>query len=188
MSTFHSPWCEHSRRLRVERKLRHLSSGLTIQSSKDYAPNRGDPDYVKGSDVPWIRRFARAGGQIIISGDTDMMWEPHERLALIEERMVVIFFGSQWSHWKFFRKCALLLHWWPVIAAKVNRPRKKGAFWRVPTAWPEEDKGKLQRIPTEDRRLLRIERQRSAQPKIAAERKSRRRETASKQRAFNFGD
>jgi hypothetical protein len=156
-----------------ERKLKRLTGGLIIETSKDYAPNKNDADYVEGSDAPWIKRFARAGGSVIVSGDTDMMSQPHERLALLEEGMIVIFFGSQWANWRFFRKCALLLHWWPVITTKVKRA-KKGTFWRVPTSWPEEGEGKLQSVSTKDRRLVKIERERAAQPQIAAKRKARR--------------
>src|SRR5437879_25298 len=80
---------------------------------------------------------------------------PHERLALIEGGFIVFFFEGQWSGWKFLRKCALLIHWWPLIAAKVKRA-KPGSFFHIPCNWPE--KGKLRKVSNEDPRALRIER------------------------------
>lgn len=154
-----------------ERKFKRLSGGYLIERARDYAPNVDDEDYLKGSDVPWVRRYAAAGGQIIISGDTNMMSEPHERLALLEEKMIVCFFGSQWSHWKFFKKCALVINWWPSILRTMGTA-EKGTFWRVPTNWMED--GELEPLPTEDKRLVRILRQRERQARVAAIRRARR--------------
>ena len=68
-----------------EWKFRQLTGGLAVEKAKDYAPKPGDEDYLKGNDVPWIRRFAKGGGKIIITGDTEMISVPHERLALLQE-------------------------------------------------------------------------------------------------------
>lgn len=140
-----------------ERSLRDLATGITIGRAQDYYPTPDDPDFVSRSDAPWIRRFAAEGGRAVISADAAMRRKPHERLALVEAQLVVIFFSSAWSGWKFCRKCSLLIHWWPTIltVAKKGKP----GFYSVPTAWPEEGKAKLQGLPTDDLRLVRIERQ-----------------------------
>lgn len=154
-----------------ERKFKRLSGGYLIEQARDYAPSIDDEDYLKGSDVPWVKRYAAAGGQIIISGDTNMMSEPHERLALLEEKMIVCFFGSQWSEWKFYKKCALVINWWPAIVRTMGTA-DRGTFWRVPSNWQED--GELEPLPTEDKRLIRILRQRERQARVAAARKARR--------------
>jgi PIN like domain len=154
--------------LAKERKLKRLAGALSVESAKDYAPKPGDPDYLKRSDVPWVRRFAANGGKVIISGDTNMMREDHERLALIEAGMVVIFFGSQWSGWKFHRKCALLLNWWLVIGS-TSAKAKPGSFWRVPTSWRQG--GRLLSLPNTNQKLVKIERQKARQSTIAAVRR-----------------
>lgn len=154
-----------------ERQLRKLTGGLTIEKAKDYAPKPSDADYLKGNDVPWIKRYSNAGGQIIISGDTDMMREPHERLALIEEGMIVVFFTGRWGNWKFFRQCALLLCWWPKIV-KAVKTAEKGTFWRIPPHFSED--GEIEQISMVDKKLLKIARQRAAQPAIAEKRKAAR--------------
>jgi hypothetical protein len=80
-------------------------------------------------------------------------------LALIEHGFIVIFFEGQWSGWKFWRKCALLIHWWPVIAAKIKRA-KKASFYHVPCNWVED--GKLRWVSNKDPKLLKKERRAAA--------------------------
>jgi hypothetical protein len=75
----------------TERQLKKLTGNFDIESAKKYTPKPQDDDYVPNDDVPWIKRFADAGGRIIISGNTNMRNVPHERLALIENGMIVIF-------------------------------------------------------------------------------------------------
>jgi len=141
-----------------ERQLRKVTGNFEVKSARDYTPDPGDPDYVPKSDVPWLKRFAADGGKVVISGNTEMKNVPHERLALVELRLVVIFFENQWSNWKFFRKCALLLHWWPVIARTIKK--SKAGFWHIPCNWVE--KGKLRKVSNEDQRALKIERRQLA--------------------------
>ncbi|MER8753534.1 hypothetical protein NKH57_30795 [Mesorhizobium sp. M1050] len=155
-----------------ERSLRHLVQGVEIKSAKDYTPKPEDPDYQRKSDVPWIRRYAAAGGRIIISGDTKMPTVPHERLALVEAGMIVVFFAPRWDGWLFCRKAALLLHWWPTILAHVRTANP--GFFGVSCTWPDEGEGELREISTADAKLVRMERQiAETQPKREARRLKR---------------
>lgn len=119
-----------------EQKFKSLTGGLQVERAQDYAPKPSDLDYLENKDAPWIKRYSKSGGQIIISGDTNMMTQPHERLALLEEGMIVVFFGKKWSSWQFFRKCALILCWWPKIVTTVKKA-ERGTFWRVTTDFGE---------------------------------------------------
>jgi len=92
---------------------------------------------------------------VIISGDTEMRYVPHERLALIQAGMLVFFFDGKWNQWDFFRKCSLLIHHWPAIADRINRG-KAPAFWHVPLSWHE--KAKLRKVSTDDPKKLKMER------------------------------
>jgi hypothetical protein len=85
--------------------------------------------------VPWLDRFAAAGGHAVISGDVKMRHKPHEKLALYQHGFVVIFFEEQWAHWSSLRRSALMLHWWEEIAAKITTAAP-GTFWVVPCSWP----------------------------------------------------
>jgi hypothetical protein len=137
-----------------ERQFRKISGSFIIKAASDYTPKRGDDDYRPGNDVPWLKRFADDGGKVVISGDVRMKSRPHERLALIEHGFIVIFFETQWSDWKFWRKCALLIHWWPVIAAKIKRA-KKPSFYHVPCNWVED--GELRWVSNKDPKELKLE-------------------------------
>lgn len=50
--------------LAKENQFRKL--GLIVQCAQDYTPKKGDADFLKGNDVPWIKRFANAGGRVIL--------------------------------------------------------------------------------------------------------------------------
>ena len=98
------------------------------------------------------------------------MRRPHERLALLEEKMIVVFFGRGWDNLKFFQKSAFLLNWWPIIAETVRRA-KPATFWRVPAKW-ELEPG-LTPISTADLKLEKILRQKAAQKRVSSARKAK---------------
>jgi hypothetical protein len=148
-----------------ERQLKRKIGTFEITSATQYTPKPTDDDYLKKNDVPWIKRFAAAGGKVIISGDTEMRHVPHERLALIQAGMLVFFFDGKWSQWDFFRKCSLLIHHWPAIANRIKRG-KAPAFWHIPLSWHE--KAKLRKVPTDDPKMLKLEHK--ATPKRPARR------------------
>lgn len=160
----------------TEKALRDLVSGVTLHKAQEFYPQPTDEDYSPKNDAPWVRRFAAEGGRVIISGNTKMQIVPHERLALVQEGMTVIFFPGIWSSWKFCHKSALLLHWWPVIVKRAKTP--KAGFFVVPNAWPDEGKAKLRQIPSEDLKLVKIERQLAARETVRKERAKRRSDAA----------
>lgn len=161
------------RTLAKEKQFRNSLGAFEIGSAKDYTPNVEDSDYKRRDDSPWIKRFAAAGGKVIISGNTQMKRVPHERLALVQAGMIVIFFENQWNNWPFFSKCALLIHWWPAIAKRVKKA-KAPIFLHVPLNWKEN--GQLRKASMEDPRKLKIEHQIKAQAKVRKERKKKKRE------------
>ncbi len=124
--------------LAKESSIQRVSKGLEWERAADYAPKKTDEDYTKNSDVPWLDRFAAAGGRAIISGDVKMRSKPHEKLALHQHGFVVIFFEPQWAQWGFFHKTGLMLHWWGEIISKI-RTADRGTFWVVPCSWPRHD-------------------------------------------------
>jgi hypothetical protein len=104
----------------AERKMRALvgargrgrNGGYTIVKSRDYNPTPGDQDYIKGSDAPWITKFAHDGGGILISGNVEMMRVPQEVIAIQRAGIIAFYFESKWNGWNFFKKSSLLLwHW-----------------------------------------------------------------------------
>ncbi len=153
--------------LAEEKQLKKLTSDLEIESAADYAPKVGDGDYKRKNDSPWIVRFAKVGGKVIISGDTKMKSRFHERRALVEAGFVTIFFESKWSNWRFFKKCALLLHWWPEIA-RAAKSAPPGTFWHIPGHWND---GKLRQVSNEDLKLIKKEAQLKARDVVRSKRR-----------------
>ncbi len=141
-----------------EHQILRLIPGLEVAYAKDYAPARTDKDYIKKSDVPWIKRFSQAGGKVIISGNTRMMSVEAERLALVEEGMIVFFPDGSWNGLRFFDKCALLLRWWPQLA-EIAKTASAPSFWRIPATWKSE--AGIVQVPHTDQSLERVERQKA---------------------------
>jgi|SRR3954451_4146876 len=171
----------------TDKQLLKLSADLIIEKAQKYYPAAHDPDYLRRNDAPWIKRFAEAGGKVVISGNTDMKARPHERKALVETGMVVIFFESSWNQWDFFRKCSLLLHWWPMIVRQL-KTAKPSSFWHVPAVWPKTNSAKLRSVPNTDLKLEKMERQMAAQPKIRAERAAKRKKEDLEDNLFKAAD
>jgi hypothetical protein len=90
--------------------------------AKDYAPSPTDDDFVHGSDVPWMERFAADGGTAIISGNTKMLTVPRELLAIQRLGLTSVFFEENWNGWDFFQKCSLLLWHWTAIVLQYGPP------------------------------------------------------------------
>jgi hypothetical protein len=105
---------------------------VTIISARRYRPRseRGDQN--------WIRRFARAGGTVIISGDGRMRANLHEQSALMHAKMITFFFESKWCVANFYVKVAMLLNWWPRIM-EVAGQSVPGDFWEIPFEWNWKD-------------------------------------------------
>jgi len=155
-----------------ERQLKRKIGAIQVVSAVEYTPKKTDEDYKPNNDVPWIKRFAAAGGKAIVSGNTQMRFVPHERMALVQNGMLVFFFDSKWNEWDFFRKVSLLIYHWPAIAARIKGGRAP-AFWYIPLSWNE--KAKLRKVPTEDPRLIKAKK--AAKPRRAPPKKAPVKET-----------
>lgn len=100
----------------------------TIYSARRYAVPRAQ------SDVPWLEKFARSGGQVVISGDARMRGKLHEQRALSTAGFIVFFLARQWNQMKSHDKCAMLIRWWPIILEKMSGA-KPGQFFEIPHSW-----------------------------------------------------
>jgi hypothetical protein len=160
----------------TDKQLLRLSADLILEKAQTYYPKPDDPDYLRRSDAPWVRRFAKSGGKIIISGNTRMKTNHHERKAFVEEGLVVVFFERSWNQWGYFHKCSLLLHWWPMLVKQI-KAAKPGSFWHIPAMWPKTESARLRSVPNHDLKLVKMERQKADQPRIRAERAAKRKES-----------
>lgn len=94
------------------------------------AGHRGD------NDVPWITKFARDGGKIILSADADFHKKPHQIAAVGDLGLIVIHLPSRWANAKCRLQAAHILYWWDCIEQTL-RSSKPRDFWRVPWGFPE---------------------------------------------------
>ena len=168
-----------------ESPIRRIAKDFIWERATDYAPKSSDRDYVRKSDVPWLDRFAAAGGRAIISGDVKMRHNPHEKLALYQHGFVVVFFEKQWAQWDFFQKSALMLHWWKVIIDKI-KSAPNGTFWVVPCNYPKgNEQANLRNASLGLAKLLRDVPERANRPPASRPRSGRRQRMADeRQSAF----
>jgi len=99
-----------------------------IVSARQYAVPKAK------SDVPWLERFAKEGGKVVVSGDARMRGKLHEQAALIENGFVVFFFSRQWNQLNAYAKTAMLIKWWPVILAVIESAAP-GQCFEIPCSW-----------------------------------------------------
>ena len=101
---------------------------VTIYSARSYAVPKA------ASDVPWLEKFARAGGKVVVSGDAKMRGKLHEQRALMDAGFIVFFLARQWNQMRSHEKCAMLIRWWPFIIKKMHGAQP-GQFFEIPQSW-----------------------------------------------------
>jgi hypothetical protein len=94
------------------------------------------------ADVPWVTRFARDGGNVILSADTDFHKKPHQIAAVHDLGLMVIELPTRWANSRCRIQAAHILYWWGCIEETIESARPRD-FLRVPWGFPE--KQELQR-------------------------------------------
>lgn len=108
--------------------------GVELVFAKDYTPQIDDLDYVAKDDAPWLVRYKKAGGKIVISGDVRMPRRPHQLLAITEQGLSIFFFPEEWNNWQLFRKSAFILVWMDRIIEQSRRT-KRSTLYTIPKNW-----------------------------------------------------
>ncbi|MBS4046130.1 MAG: DUF5615 family PIN-like protein [Alphaproteobacteria bacterium] len=83
------------------------------------------------ADETWIPRFAREGGQVILSGDRKMLARPHQIKAIAESGVIGVFLSSQWAQAQRHIQAAHLIHCWPEIERALLESKERDC-WKVP--------------------------------------------------------
>jgi len=133
--------------LAADKGFKRLFRNVVIVTAKDYTPEPSDSDYMRKSDVPWLRRYRRDGGKIVVSGNTRMVRVPQELQALIEEGLVTFFFPEVWNRWRFPRKCGLIMVWLERLISEGRRAAR-GSLYRIPDMWTPDAHLLVIRPPT----------------------------------------
>lgn len=82
-------------------------------------------------DKTWIKSLKDEGDWIIISGDTRIKKNPHERAAWLESGLTTFFLSKGWMNISFWVQAQKLVKWWPEIIAQARRI-ETGNFFEVP--------------------------------------------------------
>jgi hypothetical protein len=104
------------------------SQKITVVSAKKYRP------IGEHGDENWVRRFARAQGHVVVTGDGRIRRDLHEQAAFFQAGMITFFFDSAWNGFSLNNKAAMLMVWWPTIIAKA-KDSKPGDSWEIPSTW-----------------------------------------------------
>jgi len=105
-------------------------TGCEFVAARDYH-HAGDP---KDDDRPWLKRYAAAGGRVVITADRKMRGRLHERAALMQAGFVVLFLGPAWHEFDRMGKVASLIRWWPRMERHAALA-PASTFWVVPCNW-----------------------------------------------------
>lgn len=92
------------------------------------------------ADIQWIEALGRDGGWVVVTGDRAIKKNPHERQALIDSGLTVLFLGKAWAHMTFWDKAQKLVRCWPAILSTTSSVVAGAAF-------EVKANGKLEAIP-----------------------------------------
>jgi hypothetical protein len=88
-------------------------------------------------DVPWVTKFAREGGKVILSADTDFHKKPHQIAAVHELGLMVVELPSRWANSRCRLQASHILYWWEAIEQAIGSGNPSD-FLRVPWGFPEK--------------------------------------------------
>lgn len=85
-------------------------------------------------DPSWIKKFAAGDGDIIISGDWQILQHWPDLVAYTESGLISFFppsgFGKLFGH----GRASFIIRWWPTIIEKA-KTSQRGDIWRLPMTW-----------------------------------------------------
>ena len=95
----------------VSQKIVQVARNIALSSKHEICHvldvgNRG------ASDVSWITEFARDGGEVILTADSDFHRRPHQ---VCDNGLIVIHLHPKWANSKRQIQAAFILFWWDII-------------------------------------------------------------------------
>jgi PIN like domain len=114
--------------------------------SRGFSLDTVDDHQAKGvEDQIWVRRFAEAGGDAIVSADFAMTKRPHEIVAINETGLRLIILDEKWPREKINVQISYLFYRWPEIERTLSNAGK-GKCFKVPWGWPRETNGQIKQV------------------------------------------
>lgn len=112
-------------------------SGFEVSHVRDDNPRKTD-------DPTWIRAFAADGGDVVISGDPNILRHWPNLVAYRESGLIAFFPPARWDVLRGAGQAALIVRWWPAIVEKA-KASQRGDCWRLPLIW-SPDANKFQQL------------------------------------------
>jgi hypothetical protein len=104
-------------------------------------------EHPPGAKEPnWIRKFANDNGDVIVSGDFQILQHWPDLIAYIESGLISFFPPSGFGRLKGYGQAALIMRWWPAIIEKA-KVSQRGDCWRIPWTWTP-DVTKFEKLET----------------------------------------
>lgn len=112
---------------------KRIIQGEFVHAS-DYTAKSDKTEYKGQTDVPWMTRFAKDGGTVVISGDRRIRSNPPERDAYQKAGIMLFCFSSQWNQKTLLTKTAMLLQWWKCIEKHIENHEPANCY-EIPCKW-----------------------------------------------------
>lgn len=94
-------------------------------------------------DEIWVRRFAKAGGQAILSADEMMLRRHAELVAICDSGLRLVLLPHQWANSLRNMQASHILFWWPKIEEVLDTSKPRQVF-KVP--WGYDEKRGIERV------------------------------------------
>lgn len=101
-------------------------SGFEVSHCTHANPGEKDPT--------WLRNFAAEDGDVIISGDAQILQHWPDLVAYTESGLISFFPPAAFGKMKGYSRAAFILLWWPAMIEKAKGSRR-GDRWRLPLSW-----------------------------------------------------
>ena len=109
--------------------------GHVVEYIDDRYPPEEYPDGVE--DVRWINDLSDEGEWIVISRDSRIVSNPHERKALTEGDLIVYVLAAGWRHQTKWPMTWGLFRWWERILRHADKSPRR-AVYKVPFRYSEK--------------------------------------------------
>ena len=91
------------------------------------------------TDIHWATKFAREGGQVILTADTDFFKHHHLVVAVYDAGLQIVHMPPKWSNAAGHLQAAHMLLWWRRIETACES--RKSRCWRPP--WNLSEDGEI---------------------------------------------
>lgn len=100
--------------------------GFEVTHNRDAA--HGEPDPL------WLKKFAAEDGDVVISGDHNILQNWPDLIAYHQSGLIAFFPPPAFGKMKGYARAAFILRWWPSIVDKAKLSAR-GDCWRMPMQW-----------------------------------------------------